>query len=326
MVPHAGEDSAVFRGVTELGATLAELAPVAGSVREPAAVAVLFDWESWWAGEQDSHPTSRLDYRQEALDWYSALLALGIRADVITTDADLAPYRLLVAPVLHVVPGDLADRLARYAEGGGHLVTTYFSGVVDENDHVWLGGYPGALRELLGVRVEEFGPLLDGDAVAVDGDALSLDGDLTGTLWADRVDVVDPAVEVLAEYRSGEHAGRPVVTRRRAGSGTAAYVGTRLGAEGLAGLLPRLLDAAEVRSELPAAARGRVELTVRRTEDHRYLFLVNRTDEAVTVTGLVGDVLIGAHEDVLTGTREDVPQSHLTLPPRGVAVLREPAP
>ncbi|MFD9073380.1 beta-galactosidase [Streptomyces lasiicapitis] len=326
MVPHAGEDSAVFRAVTELGRTLDELAPVAGSVREPAAVAILFDWESWWASEQDSHPTSRLDYRQEALDWYSALLALGIRADVITTDTDLAPYRLLVAPVLHVVPGDLADRLTRYAEGGGHLVTTYFSGVVDENDHVWLGGYPGALRDLLGIRVEEFGPLLDGDAV-------SLDGGFTGTLWADRVDVTDPAVEVLARYGSGEHTGRAAVTRRPAGSGSASYVATRLGPDGLTGLLPRLLEAADVQSELPAVARGRVELTVRRAGGDRYLFLVNRTDEPAALPGLAGDVLTGDLGDAHTGAggelpggHEDAPQSHLTLPPRGVAVLREPAP
>ncbi|GAA3150295.1 hypothetical protein GCM10020001_087380 [Nonomuraea salmonea] len=74
MVPHAGEDSDVFRSVTDLGATLAALAPVAGSHRSPARAAILFDWESWWASELDSHPTSLLRYRQEALDWYSAFL------------------------------------------------------------------------------------------------------------------------------------------------------------------------------------------------------------------------------------------------------------
>ena len=30
-----------------------------------------------------------------------------------------------------------------------------------------LGGYPGAFRDLLGVRVEEFFPLLEGEAVAL---------------------------------------------------------------------------------------------------------------------------------------------------------------
>ncbi|MEU1038511.1 beta-galactosidase [Streptomyces sp. NPDC005551] len=310
MVPHAGPDSELFRAVTELGRTLRTLAPVAGTEREPARVGIVFDWESWWASEQDSHPTSRLDYRQEALDWYSALLALGVRADVVTAQADLDRYELLIAPVLHMVPAALAKDLTRYVEQGGHLVTTYFSGVVDENDHVWLGGYPGALRELLGIRVEEFGPLLDGDTVDLD-----LDGAATGTLWTDRITVTEPGVDVLGHYRSGPYAGLPAVTRRTVNRGSAAYVSTRLGVDGLTGLLPRLLAAASVTTELPEGARGDVELIVRRDADSRYLFLVNRTDEAVPLAGLAGDLLIG---------RKDA-DGALLLPPRDVAVLRRPA-
>ncbi|MFI5634288.1 beta-galactosidase [Streptomyces sp. NPDC051664] len=310
MVPHAGADSDAFRAVTDLGRTLRTLAPVAGSERETARVGIVFDWESWWASEQDSHPTSLLDYRKEALDWYSALLALGIRADVVTAQADLDRYRLLIAPVLHVVPAALAEELTRYAENGGHLVTTYFSGVVDENDHIWLGGYPGALRDLLGIRIEEFGPLLDGDTVEV-----ALDGNTLGTLWTDLITVTDPEVEVIAEYRSGAYAGRPAVTRRTVGQGSASYISTRLGAEGLTVLLTKLLASADVSSELPDGARGTVELIVRRDDDSRYLFLVNRTDETVPVTGLAGDLLIGRVGD----------DDGLVLSPRGVAVLRQPA-
>ncbi|MCT7355140.1 beta-galactosidase [Streptomyces sp. 15-116A] len=308
MVPHAGADSELFRAVVELGATLRTLAPVAGSEREPARVGILFDWDSWWASEQDSHPTSLLEYRQEALDWYSALLALGIRADLVTTRADLHRHQVLIAPVLHVVPADLAKSLTRYAEQGGHLITTYFSGIVDENDHVWLGGYPGALRELLGIRIEEFGPLLAGDTV-------ELDDATTGSLWTDRIEVTSPETEVLARYRTGEHTGRPAVTRRATNGGSAAYVSTRLGVDGLTVLLPRLLGPAGVESELPAAARGSVELTVRSRDSERFLFLVNRTDRTVEVPGLPGDVLLG-------GTGAD---GTLVLGPRAVAVLRQPA-
>ncbi|MFJ9738365.1 beta-galactosidase [Streptomyces sp. NPDC101166] len=307
MVPHAGPDSGLFRAVRDLGATLKSLAPVAGSERESAAVGILYDWESWWASEQDSHPTALLDYRQEALDWYSALLALGVRADLVTTRADLSRHQVLIAPVLHMVPAELAKELTRYAEQGGHLVTTYFSGVVDQNDHVWLGGYPGALRELLGIRVEEFGPLLDGQSVELD------DGG-TGTLWTDQIDVADDDTEVLVRYRTGTHAGRPAVTRRVTERGSASYVSTRLGVDGLVALLPRLLEPAGVRSELPAELRGRVELTVRRSASERFLFLVNRTDAAVPVTGLDGEILIGAGDE----------GGALVLGPREVAVLRRP--
>ncbi|MFH8798359.1 beta-galactosidase [Streptomyces sp. NPDC017936] len=308
MVPHAGADSDLFRAVTALGDTLKTLAPVAGTERETARVGILYDWESWWASEQDSHPTSLLDYRQEALDWYSALLALGVRADLVTTRSDLSRHQVLIAPVLHVVPAELAKELTRYAERGGHLITTYFSGVVDENDHVWLGGYPGALRELLGIRVEEFGPLQAGESV-------ELDDGTTGTLWTDRITVADADTQVLAGYRTGAQAGRPAVTRRATGEGSAVYVSTRLGVEGLTALLPRLLEPAGVTGELPPEARGRVELTVRRGDSGRFLFLVNRTDDTVPVAGLDGDVLVG------TGG----PDGALVLGPREVAVLRQSA-
>ncbi|MFH8739292.1 MULTISPECIES: beta-galactosidase [unclassified Streptomyces] len=309
MVPHAGADSELFRSVVELGRTLDALAPVAGSEREPARVAILFDWDSWWAGEQDSHPTSRLDYHREALDWYSALLRLGHRADVVPAHrTDLSAYDVVIAPVLHVVPQPLAKELTRYVEGGGHLVTTYFSAIVDENDHVWLGGYPGALRDVLGIRIEEFGPLLDGDTV-------DLDNGTTGSLWTDRISVTGTDVEVLAGYHTGTYASRPAITRRGTGRGSATYVSTRLGADGLTVLLPELLAPAGVTSELPEHARGLVEHAVRRDAEHRYLFLVNRSDEQVALPGLTGDVLVAPRTE----------GDGLVLAPRQVAVLRQSA-
>ncbi|MET7486439.1 beta-galactosidase [Streptomyces sp. NPDC005538] len=310
MVPHAGADSEVFRAVAELGRTLRTLAPVAGTDRESARVGIVFDWESWWAGEQDSHPTDRLDYRQEALDWYSALLDLGVRADIVTAQTALDRYDVVITPVLHMIPAALSKELTRYVEQGGHLVSTYFSGVVDENDHIWLGGYPGALRDLLGIRIEEFGPLLDGDTVELD-----LDATATGSLWTDRITVTDPEVEVLAHYRSGTYTGRPAVTRRTVGGGSAAYVSTRLGRDGLTGLLPELLAPAGVVSELPDGARGDVELTVRRNAESRYLFLVNRTDETVPLPGLSGELLVGS------AGADGFP----VLSAREVAVVRQPA-
>ena len=311
MVPHAGADSDVFRAVTALGRTLERLAPVAGSTRAPARAAILFDWESWWVSEHDSHPTSLLRYRREALDWYSAFLNLGVRADVITARSDLTGYDLLVTPILHVVPSALADRLSGFVGGGGHLVATYFSGIVEENDHVLLGGYPGALRDLLGLRIEEFSPLPDGESVRLDS------GD-TGTLWTDAITVTDPQVQVLARYLDGPQAGRAAITRNEVDGGTAAYVSTRLGATQLSSLLGRLLRRAGVGSELPATARGRVDLTVRRGGDAEYWFLANRTDEPVELPGLSG-------EDLALPSPGASTEDH-RIPGRGVLVLRRPAP
>jgi beta-galactosidase len=201
----------------------------------------------------------------------------------------------------------LADRLKSYVAGGGHLVTTYFSGIVDENDHVLLGGYPGALRDLLGIRIEEFAPLLDGETVA-------LDNGTVGTLWTDRIDVTDPTVTVLARYASGEQTGRAAITRRPTATGSASYVSTRLGADGLAFVVADLVAAAGVHSELPVSARGQVELTIRHHADEEFWFLVNLTDGPVEIDGIEGQVLVPT-APARTG-------SALTLAPRGVAVLR----
>ncbi|GAA0468075.1 beta-galactosidase [Paractinoplanes deccanensis] len=291
MIPHAGTDSTLFRDVVALGARLKELSYVQGRPRTPAKAAILFDWESWWAAEQDSHPTELLRYKQEALDWYTTFLDLGIRVDVLPVSSSLEGYSLVVAPILHVMPSPLASRLTSFVEAGGHLVTTYFSGIVDENDHVWLGGYPGPLRDLLGLRIEEFAPLPAGDTVALS------DG-LEGTLWSDRIDLLDPATEVLATYKTGDYAGRPAITRRASGAGSAAYISTKLTPNGLAPLLKDLAGRAGVESELPSGLRGRVELAVR--GDIR--FVVNRTDEQLDISSLGG------------------PET--TLAARGVAVLR----
>jgi len=309
MLPHAGTGSAVFRSVVQLGQTLEALAPVVGSRRKPAPVAILFDWTSWWASQQDSHPTERLRYRQEALDWYLAWQQAGVRVDVLPVAAPSDGYNLVVAPVLHVTPPALAKRLTSYVEGGGHLVTTYFSGIVDDNDHIIPGCYPGALRELLGIDIEEMAPLLDDESVSLDNGAV-------GTMWTDRMEVTDPAVKVLARYASGEQAGRPAITRRPVGGGSASYVSTRLGSVGLAPVIDELAGVAGLRSDLPRGARGRVELAVRRNETEEFWFLINLTAEPVDVDGIEGEILVP-----IGATRS---AGQLTLAERGVVVVRRP--
>ena len=284
MLPHAGTDSDLFRSVTALGDRLAGLDFVAGQARTRARAAIVFDWPSWWAAEQDSHPSDRLRYRQEALDWYVTFLDLGVRVDVVPLSAPLEEYDVVVAPVLHVVPSALAGRLDAYVTGGGHLITTYFSGIVDEHDHIWLGGYPGALRDLLGIRIEEFGPLLDDDRA-------ELDNGTTGTTWTDRIDVTGADVEVLAAYKTGDQAGRPAITRRTVGTGSAAYVSTRLGPDGLGPVLGDLPARAGVTSPLPVELRGRVEIAVRGDAT----FVLNRTDTALDIAALgAGDANLTA--------------------------------
>ncbi|MEV8360369.1 beta-galactosidase [Microbacterium sp. NPDC076895] len=303
MVPHAGGNSKIFEAIKGLGSTLKDLAPIVGSTRKQARAAIIFDWESWWASELDSHPSERLRYKQEVLDWYSAFLDLGIRVDVVPVASRFEDYSLVVAPILHIVPQELAWRLEQYVQTGGHLVTTYFSGIVDQNDHAWLGGYPGALKDLLGIQIEEFGPLPDDTSV-------ELDTGTSGTLWADRITACSEDVDVIHRFISEDYEGEPAVTRRSVGSGSAGYVATRLGPVGLQPVLKHFVQHAGIEPELPAELAGSVELALRTNGTEDFVFIINRTDAMVDASSVQGTVLIGATDP-----------GNLKLGPRGVVVL-----
>ena len=64
--------------------------------------------------------------------------------------------------VLYMVKEGMKEALEAYVEQGGMLITTYMSGLVDQSDNVYLGGYPGPLRRMAGVWVEEIDALAPG--------------------------------------------------------------------------------------------------------------------------------------------------------------------
>ena len=81
-------------------------------------------------------------------------------------------------------PG-LADNLEQFVAQGGVLLTTFFSGIVDQNDHVVLGGYPAELRRLLGIYVQEFDPWIEGMTNAVVIREGALQGSYACSLWGE---------------------------------------------------------------------------------------------------------------------------------------------
>jgi len=287
LVPHAGTDTKVWREVVQLGAALDSLAEVAGT-RVVADVAVVTDWQAWWACELDSHPSADVTYLDRAHAVHRALWDRGVTADVVGPDADLSGYRLVVVPTLYLVTDAAATRLQEYVAAGGTTLVTYFSGIVDENDHVRLGGYPGAYRELLGLRVEEFFPLRQGEQVVLD------DGS-QADVWTELLHL-DGATAV-ASYTDGPLPGVPAVTRNRFGDGTAWYLGTRLDGAATARLVDRLL--ADTGIEPPVAAVPGLEVVTRADEASTFVFLLNHTtaDHDVDLEGrelITGETVAGS--------------------------------
>ncbi len=302
MVPHAGTDTDVWRNTVALGQALRALAPVKGS-RVRADVALVFDYPSWWAAELDSHPTQDLRYPDATMAWYRQLWRRGVTVDVVPAGADLTGYRVVVVPTLYTVTDDAAARVAAAAHGGASVLVTYFSGIVDEHDHIRLGGYPGAFRELLGVRSEEFYALQAGER-------LTLDDGTTADLWSEKTHL--DGAEVVRSYADGALAGGPAVTRRAVGSGAAWYAATRLDDEATGRVTDALLAEAGVRPTVDALPPG-VEVVRRHADDGTaFLFVLNHTAGPVVVPG--------TGVDLLTGTRAD---GEVHVLPHGVVVVQE---
>ncbi len=219
MVPHAGEDSRIFRNVKQLGEELQKLTEIAAHPTEKAQVAMVFDYQSWWALAQRNLPTTSIDYPELAHDWYRALWKLGVRVDFVSPDASplvLAQYRAVLMPMTYMLSEQQERKFAEYVSQGGSLVASYFTGISNLDDTVKLGGYGGALvRESLGVLVEEFAPVRQTERVLLSNGAF-------GTEWAEFAKAT--TAEVVATYQDGVSAGSAAIAKKE----RSWYIGTRL--------------------------------------------------------------------------------------------------
>ncbi|GAA3014702.1 hypothetical protein GCM10017559_42510 [Streptosporangium longisporum] len=124
MLPHAGTDSGLWRDVVALGAELRGLAGVRGS-RVEAEVALVWDWESYWALELEWRPSVDLRFRERVEAFYEALWREHVTVDFVHPSADLSAYRLVVAPssyLLTEASGKKPAPLRRGRRSPGRLV------------------------------------------------------------------------------------------------------------------------------------------------------------------------------------------------------------
>lgn len=300
-----------------LGQELRALGELRGT-RVHAEVAIVMDWPSWWALEQDSHPSAEIMLAQRLREHYEPLWQASITTDVVHPESDLSAYRLVIVPNLYLVSDAAISNLHDYVRRGGDLLMSFFSGIADECDRIRPGSYPAPFTGLLGLRISEFLPFGDGAEITAE---FSSDGAaFTATLWADAIEAT--GAEVLARYVTGELAGAPALTRHRYGAGTATYLGTRpdpaamrrviLAAAGEAGAQP-------VMAGLPDG----VQASRRSGPQGDYLILLNHSsrqaslDLPVPVTSLL---------DATPGHDAPTPVTQLVLPARGVSVLRVHSP
>ncbi|WP_050758146.1 beta-galactosidase [Xylanimonas cellulosilytica] len=312
MLPHAGPDTAVHRGVRRLGTDLARLHPVIGS-RVAARTALLFDWESWWAAEEPGRITERLRTLDQVRAYYRPLWDRGVAVDVVRPGAALDAYDVVVVPQTYLLDDDAATSLRAAAEGGACVVVGPMTGVADRNAHVLPGRFPVRLADVLGVSGEEWVALPDGGVPVTGALVTGTPGKGSAHTHAELLRADD--AEVLSRFADGHLAGAPAVTRRDVpGGGAAWYVGAVLDEP----LLAAVLDDALTRAGVPAAVPGAVGLDdVEAVVRGDVVFLLNRGGETARVA------VPGTWTDLLTG--DDVIDV-VDLPPHDAAVLHPAQP
>lgn len=328
LIDHVGtENTRVFREMTALGKELEQLGDKTLGARSKAKAAIVFDWDNWWASSLSAGPSEAINYYDEVFTYYRSLLQMHIPVDIIGVTDDISGYQLVAAPLLYMCKDGFDEKIREFVKEGGTFLTTYFSGYVEDHDLVITGGYPGRLRDILGIWVEE------SDAVPVEDIGIRHTFTYKGKTYPAEIlcDLLHlEGAESLGAYDNDFYAGMPAVTKNRFGKGCAYYVATHSDAAFYRELLTEI--AAECGLESLAVTENHgaeacdaengagqlltmVETTLRENEEGRFLFLLNHgeKEEKVMLKEGGSDLLSGKHYEGGAG---------LVLEAKGVALLQ----
>ncbi|GAE32925.1 beta-galactosidase [Halalkalibacter hemicellulosilyticus] len=317
VVDHVGhEHTRVFKEVTEVGQALEQLEEVAGTTVD-AEVAIIFDTENRWAVKDAQGPRNKgIHYEQTILKHYKAFWEQGVGIDVIDMTADLSKYKIVVAPMLYMVKEGVGEQIEQFVEEGGTFVATYWSGIVNENDLTFLTGFPGPLRQTLGIWSEEIDGLHDEQTNGVrfaEENILGLKGEYTAHELCDLIHLEE--AEALAYYTNDFYEKRPAVTVNSYGKGKAYYIASRNQEPFNKEFYSKLIQQASVRTEVSSQLPKGVSISRRTDGTNDYLFLMNFTNKEQQV-----DVYDGQFENLLSKERHHL--NVVTLPPYDILVLK----
>lgn len=308
MLPHSGPDSRTFREITDLGREVRLLAPVAGTTSR-SDIAIMFDWDGWWGLEEVfGLPRSDFSYTDTVMRHYTPLWERHHAVDVVSHASSLDGYKVLIVPNAYLIDDEAVARIHRFAQDGGTVIMSFFSGVVDADNRVRPGGYPGAFRELIGAKIDEYWPARPDEEFAVE---FAGGRRATATWWRD--DLHLETGKALATYADGLLAGRAAVVENAYGAGRVVYFATLLEQEAFDETVAQVVAEAGVRSRFEGVP-AHVECSVRGDSEHDFVFLLNHSSrESASVP------LDGAGTDLLTG---QAVTGEVTLAPLGAAVVR----
>lgn len=317
IVSHCGADTRVFREICALGEELEKLDVIRGSLVKNR-VAMVFDYESWWAAEYKPGPTELLEYNEQLKKYYLALWEQNLGCDLVfgtDPEFDLSGYDVLIAPIMYILHPGMAEKIRAFVERGGTFLTTWSSCMVDEDDRVFLGGTPGPLRDVLGMWIEEFETLFPEAENGIKMESSDLAGvrdEGPCKIWADIIRLDN--AECLARYTGRYYQGEPAFTLNKFGQGKAYYLGTDLEMDHLKEVLGTLCREAGVKPVLETPAG--IEAVIRTNGEKSWLFVLNHNEEEVNVA-----LPDKGYTNISTGEACD---KEITMAPFGAVALEIP--
>lgn len=281
VISHAGhENTRTFWEVSQIGAELSKMGDTFLGGKRPAKVGIVFDWDNWWALEYAAAyclPNKNFNYLKRISKYHKVLFERNIPLDIISVDEDFSKYDVVLAPYLFMTKTGLAQRIQSFVKHGGTFLTTTMSGIVDEYNRAVFGEYPGQLKELLGIWVEEVDalPPEEKNEIVMDvSEGFSKDR----YVCANHCDIIHTrGAEVLAHYGKDFYVNQPVVTKNTYGDGTAYYVGTEPDDAFLADIIEKICMENSIAA--PYQTNGNVELTERVNDKYKTVFALNYDKE-----------------------------------------------
>lgn len=298
------ENTRTFREVAKLGAELKKLPNSFLETNIQTSIAIVFDWDSFWGLENSIGPIANLSYMNEVLRFYKSLYQHDVTVDVVSKHDDFDNYHVVIAPTLYMLSNDFASNIKQFVKNGGKFLTTYMSGIANETDNIFEGGYLGPIKELMGVSVDERDARRDDQPI----DIISKKGQLIGTATGVCDLVIPEDAETLATYSDDVfYSDYAAITRHRYGQGESYYCGAGLDEKGISYLFAKMIP--NYKNEFNRS----VEITVRSFKTKNYVFLINTSDETQTIN----NHKYGTY-DLLSGKKFG---TRITLAPFDVVIL-----
>ena len=220
--------------------------------------------------------TEGYNYLDQLRYFHAAFARFGANVDVVSPEADLSSYKVVVAPEMFVYKKAAAENLYRYVIGGGTLVLTNRSGVKDNNNNCIMESLPTVFKELVGAEVTEYDPIGAKEQKIKD----FAGNEYVCRQWCDILRLT--TAKAYAEYSDNYYRCCPAVTMNRYCSGVVYYVGTVCKSdfyESFAGNIMRQTGMPRLKG-LPKG----VEVTTRTNGLDDYIFFFNNSEENAKIT------------------------------------------